>query len=141
MSWGTCYTGINNIHHDQPAMMSDGKYFTLYNPACDLNNKIQHKNGIKSNYEYRQFMINNGISIMNRNTKLFCGENAECLHKCSNPTTSTKYLFKNLQDNSTPYGYESSDLKNLYTGRQQLNNSFIAPIVTQDELLKMFSRK
>lgn len=141
MSWGTCYAGVNNIHHDQPALMNDGKYFTLYNPACDLNNKIQHRNGIKSNYEYRQFMIKNGISIMNRNSKLFCGENAECLHKCSNPSSSGKYLFKNLQDNSTPYGYESSDLKNLYTERQELNNSFVAPILTQDNLLKMLSRK
>ena len=29
MSWGTCYAGVNNIHHDQPAMMSDGKNFII----------------------------------------------------------------------------------------------------------------
>ena len=141
MSWGTCYAGVNNIHHDQPAKMSDGKTFTLYNPACDLNNKLQHKNGIKSNYEYRQFLINNGVSIMGRNSKLFCGENAECLHKSNNNNTFSKYLFKNLQDNTTPYGYETSDLKNLYTSKQELNNSYVTPIVTQDQLLKLLSRK
>ena len=141
MSWGTCYSGANNIHPEQPAMMSDGKTFTLYNPACDVNNRIQHKNGIKSNYEYRQFMIKNGISIMNKNSKVFCEQNAECLHKCGNPSTYSKYLFKGLYDDNQPYGYENSDLKNLYTGRQELNNSYISPIVTQDDLLKLSSRK
>ena len=34
-----------------------------------------------------------------------------------------------------------ADLKNLYTGRQELNNSYISPIVTQDDLLKLSSRK
>lgn len=140
MSWGTCYAGVNNIHPDQPAQMSDGKTFTLYNPACNLNNKIQHKNGIKSNYEYRQFMIKNGISIMNKNSKSFCDQNAECLHKCNNNASNGKYLFKGLHDKVQPYGYESSDLKNLYISRQELNNSYIAPIITQDELLKYSSR-
>ena len=112
----------------------------LYIILHNLNNKIQHKNGIKSNYEYRQFMIKNGISIMNKNSKSFCDQNAECLHKCNNNASNGKYLFKGLHDKVQPYGYESSDLKNLYISRQELNNSYIAPIITQDELLKYSSR-
>ena len=55
MSWGTCYAGSNNIHFDRPAMMSDGKNYTLYNPACDLNKKIQQKNNLKNNLNIDSF--------------------------------------------------------------------------------------
>ena len=34
-----------------------------------------------------------------------------------------------------PYGYESSDLKNLYISRQGLNSRLTAPMVSQDQLL------
>jgi hypothetical protein len=47
MSWGTCYSGSNNIHFDYPALMSDGSY-TDWNPSCAVNNQhisfVEHKN-------------------------------------------------------------------------------------------------
>lgn len=139
MSWGTCYAGSNNIHFDRPAMMSDGKNYTLYNPACDLNKKIQQKNNLKNNFEYRQFLITNGISIMNKNNKIVCEGNSECVKPSASNINTHKYLFKKISDNTRPYGYESSDLKNIYLSRQDLNSKFVAPIVTQEELLKLNS--
>lgn len=140
MSWGTCYSGSNNIHPNYPALMSDGKMFTLYNPACDLNKKLKQKNGMKNNYEYRQFLIKNGVSLMNQNNIASCNECSECvLQNTSNDKSYGKYLFTSVRDNSKPYGYQNSNLKNLYLERQSLNSQFVSPIVTQDELLRIQS--
>ena len=43
--------------------------------------------------------------------------------------------FKSCQDNSKPFGYESSDLKNIYLSKQALNARLKAPIITQEQLL------
>ena len=137
MSWGTLYAGSNNIHHDKMALMSDGKHFTLYNPACDVNKKIQEKNGMKNNYEYRQFMINNGISLMNKNNMSVCNEGSECvLNSVSKNKSFGKYLYKSAQDMTKPYGFQQSDLKNIYLELQELNITYETPIVTKDDLLK-----
>jgi len=141
MSWGTCYAGSNNIHPNYPALMSDGKQFTLFNPACDLNEKLKKKTGMKNNYEYRQFLISNGVSLMNKNGMSSCNESSECVGSISNMKSYGKYLYKSINDNKQHYGYESSDLKKLYLERKELQNSYVAPIVTQEELLRLASRR
>ena len=40
MSWGTCYGGSNNIHFGFPPLMSDGRNYATWNPACDINTKL-----------------------------------------------------------------------------------------------------
>jgi hypothetical protein len=141
MSWGTCYSGSNNIHNEYPPLMSDGRQFTLINPACDLNNKLKKKIGMKNNYEYRQFMISNGITLMNKNNISSCKESSECMNQVMNTNSYGKYLYKSITDHKKHYGYESSDLKNLYLGRRELQSSYVSPIVTQEELLKLSSMK
>ena len=59
MSWGTCYGASNNIHFDFPPLMSDGRNFATWIPACKINEDIQHANDITTNYEYRQYLTKN----------------------------------------------------------------------------------
>ena len=59
----------------------------------------------------------------------------------NNVDTNNKYIYKDTTDNSIPYGYEHSDLKNLYLSRHQLASKNIAPIMTQEELLIQKSQK
>ena len=40
-----------------------------------------------------------------------------------------KYIFNNVFDNNRPFGYEGSDLKNIYLSRQQLQARMDAPFV------------
>ena len=61
MSWGTCYAGSNNIHMGFPPLMSDGRNYSTWNPACDLNTKLRNKLGISNNYDYRQLANWNDI--------------------------------------------------------------------------------
>ena len=139
MSWGTCYTGSNNIHTDKPPLMSDSRIFTNVNPACDLNDKLKVSAGAKSNYQYRQYLIKNGRTIMQNNTVNACDESSECVKQSNELNNNNKYLFKSLTDKHIPYGYQDSDLKKLYISRAALQSKYVTPIVTQDDLLRMQS--
>jgi hypothetical protein len=51
------------------------------------------------------------------------------------PQSNVPYVFTSVLENSQPFGYENSDLKNYYLSRQQLQARMIAPVITQSELL------
>tara|TARA_Y100000385_G_C12832047_1_gene524989 strand:- start:222 stop:647 length:426 start_codon:yes stop_codon:yes gene_type:complete len=134
MSWATCYSGSNNIHHKSPPLMSDTRQFTNYDAACNNNNNIKKRYEITSNYAYRQFLINSGNAVMNANSNLA----KMCSTKSCNGSDNmhhNKYLFSNCQDNSVPFGYQSSDLKNMYLSREALQDSLSGPMLTQEQLL------
>jgi len=134
MSWATCYSGSNNIHHSAPALMSDERIFTSYQSACDLNKSVREQEGITSNYTYRQYLQNNALSIINENTKSAAScSNRPCLN--SNGGNTNKYMFDGCSDRTQPFGYESSDLKNMYLSSKILNSNLSGPIITQEELL------
>tara|TARA_B100001029_G_C15037133_1_gene440912 strand:+ start:43 stop:516 length:474 start_codon:yes stop_codon:yes gene_type:complete len=134
MSWRTCYSGSNNIHHTSPAWMSDSRQFTNWNSICSINNDTKKMFSIDNNYNYRQFLINNAETIMSANT---ISANNCSSDPCKNPnnTQHDKHLFIDCNDSSMPYGYESTDLKNLYLSRKKLDHNLSGPILTQEQLL------
>ena len=69
MSWATCYSGSNNIHFNTPPLMSDGRHYSNYDPSCKANNELRDSLGIKNNYQYRQWLINNGNAVQRQNKK------------------------------------------------------------------------
>ena len=114
--------------------MSDTRQFTNYDAACNNNNNIKKRYEITSNYAYRQFLINSGNAVMNANSNLA----KMCSTKSCNGSDNkhhNKYLFSNCQDNSVPFGYQSSDLKNMYLSREALQDSLSGPMLTQEQLL------
>ena len=48
MSWGTCYSGSNNIHFDFPPIMADGRNYATWQPGAAINATIRKEEGIKS---------------------------------------------------------------------------------------------
>lgn len=62
-----CDKVSNNKYFNCPARMDDGRTFTDYRPSCFLENELQFSNKIPNSYEYRQFLIHNSVSIMNKN--------------------------------------------------------------------------
>ena len=135
MSWATCYSGSNNIHFNLPPLMSDGREYSKYDPACKANNTLRNDLGIKNNYQYRQWLINNANIIAKKNRSASCNQCSECVKYATQVPKTQKYLFKGCADNSKPYGYEDSDLKNIYLSSQSLNSRLHAPILTQEQLL------
>ena len=139
MSWSTCYKGSNNIYSDFPAMMSDGRVYTEHDTSCEINNGILSNAGIDNNYDYRQYLIHNGLDIMSQN--MSSSQSSSNVKTFTNNVSTNKYLFKSMSDKTQPSGYETSDLKNLYLSRKELESKMSAPFVTQEELLKMRANK
>lgn len=143
MSWGTCYSGSNNIHFGFPPVMSDGRNYSQWQPGAVINKEIQQQANIQSNWEYRKYLTENANSIIEHNQLASCNECGGCPYYGNNQQTSSNkpFLYKSGSDKSQPYGYESSDLKNLYLSRSSLEQRMVAPSISQDQLLNYYSEK
>ena len=132
MSWGTCYSGSNNIHFNFPPIMADGRNFAQWQPDAAVNKQIQQKEGITNNWSYRQYLQHNGLQIMNYNTTEACYELGLDPHiqTGKTPSDNVPYTFKSTFDTGKPgFGYCNSDLKNPYLSREQLNSRLISPSI------------
>lgn len=130
MSWGTCYSGSNNINFNFPPIMSDGRNYARWQPDAVINEELQKNAGITSNWEYRKYLQKNGLSIINDNSLESYNELGYYPFSKSDktPSSNVPYKFKGIFDTSTPgFGYCSSDLKNLYLSREQLNARMCSP--------------
>ncbi len=141
MSWATCYnckSASNNIHFDYPPLMSDGRNYTNWTPMSKKNEEHFKNSGIKSNFEYRQYLVRNADSIMKHNMKDVCDSCGVCDYGVplqKKETLNGKYLYKSCKDATQPYGYENSDLKNLYLSRQSIQSELYAPLMSQQGYL------
>jgi hypothetical protein len=135
MSWRTCYSGSNNIHFDSPPIMMDGRNYASWQPEAVINKRIQTQEGINNNWNYRKFMQNNGLEIMKFNNMQSCytlGLESR-FETSSEPASNVPYKFRNVFDTGTPgFGYNTSDLKNPYLTREQLNARLIAPSINMN---------
>lgn len=137
MSWGTCYTGCNNIHFDFPPIMADGRNYATWQPGAEASDKIRKEAGINSNWKYRQYMTENADSIIRRNQVEACDQCCSCpaVYGDASKGANTPFLYKSCMDNAKPVGYESSDLKTMYLSSYQLQCRLNTPVLTQDQLL------
>ena len=135
MSWGTCYSGSNNIHFDFPPIMSDGRNFASWQPGAEINKSIRKENNIVSNSQYRNYLVHNADQIIKLNQQEACDDCGCCNIQQSQRTTNTPYVYQSCVQNNMPFGYENSDLKSAYLSSQQLQCRMSAPILTQEQYL------
>jgi hypothetical protein len=136
MSWATCFSGSNNIHFNFPPIMQDGRTYSSYQPEAVVNQRIQEVNNINSNWKYRQFLTQNANQIMQFNTTEACYTLGLSPHYATNatPSSNVPFLYKSTFDTSSPgFGYPTSDLKNPYLSRQQLEARMISPSITMND--------
>lgn len=138
MSWGTCYSGTNNIHFDFPPIMNDGRNYASWQPGAVINNEIRKEQGIKSNWQYRKYLIENADTIIKNNQLSACDQCCACPARYGNgqTTSNTPFLYKSCVDNSQPYGYENSDLKKEYLSKYQLQARMVTPVMSQAQLMQ-----
>lgn len=135
MSWRTCYSGSNNIHFDSPPIMADGRNYASWQPEAVINKRIQKQEGITNNWQYRKFLQNNGLQIMNYNNLEACYNLGLDTHvnSDSQPSSNVPFKFRNVFDTGAPgFGYNNSDLKNPYLSREKLNARLIAPSINMN---------
>lgn len=140
MSWGTCYSGSNNIHFDFPPIMMDGRNYSNWQPGAVINENIRQEAGIKSNAEYRSYLINHADKIIKYNQIQACDQCCPCPASygvSQNNSSNVPYLYKSCADVSVPFGYETSDLKTQYHSRQDLENRLRVPLLSQEQIIKM----
>ena len=142
MSWGTCYSGSNNIHFNFPPIMDDGRNYATWQPGAVVNEMIRQKNNITSNSDYRQYLTHNADEVMQANLIGACDSCGFNLNLISNENNNNNggnypkpFLFSSPWDQSRPFGYESSDLKNLYLSRHELQSRMMAPSLNQEQYL------
>ena len=129
MSWGTCYSGSNNILFNFPPIMADGRNYATWQPDAVINRRIQKQENIHTNWEYRRFLQKNGLQIMKYNNMEACYDLGLDPHVKSDrtPSENVPYVFKNTFDTSRPgFGYCNSDLKNPYLTSEQLNARLVS---------------
>jgi hypothetical protein len=137
--WENCYNASNNYDFNSPAKMADGRLWSQWQPDALVNQRIQTKEGIQSNWGYRQFLQQNGLQIMNYNTQEACYTLGLDPHVNSGktPSDNVPYTFKGTFDTSKPgFGYCNSDLKTPYLSREQLNARLIAPSINPADFRK-----
>jgi hypothetical protein len=131
----------NNIYDNFPPLMSDGREISdAYQPEAVVNNMLLKQTGITSNWEYRQYLTRNGREIMNFNYVSSTNDVGYFKRYQDTPGPyNSPYLYKSYLDNTKPPGYQNSDAKELYLTRQQLDARMVAPVITQDEIIKYSS--
>lgn len=134
----------NNKYPEFPPLMMDGRSITAsYQPESILNESIIRDNNIKSNWEYRKFLTHNSQNLMEYNFRESCNDSGYYKRYQDIITNQafTPYQYSSPTDNTRPFGYSSSDLKDLYLSREQLNASKVSPSITQEELIRGISNK
>jgi len=132
MSYATCYSGSNNIHFNFPPIMADGRNWASWQPEAVVNDRIQKKEGIQTNWDYRQYMQRNGLQIMKYNSAEACydlGLDPNTVTS-NTPSKNVPFMYKSSFDTQNPgFGYRSSDLKNPYLTREQLSLRLVSPSI------------
>ena len=85
-----CYKTSNNKHFGCPPRMADGRHFTDYRPSCHINNIIRTGNNVLNSFQYRNFLTNNAVELMDLNRNYACEKN--CCGPCKEPYHSVNTL-------------------------------------------------
>ena len=127
----------NNKYDGFPPIMSDGRTITAsYQPEAVLNNHLLKEIGVETNWQYRQYLIKNAREIEKYN-RLQTSTDAGYFKRYGDEPTKeykTPYVYKSAESSQKPPGYSSSDLKEIYLSREQLQSRMVAPQLTQAEL-------
>ena len=136
----------NNKYDGFPPLMSDGRSVTAtWQPESSINADLIQSNDIQSNWQYRRYLTQNAKEVMQYNFRESSNDIGyykrplDVLDIQSNLVSDINnkpYTFNSVLDNTKPLGYVSSDLKDTYLTREQLNSRKISPVITQEQLLK-----
>jgi hypothetical protein len=141
----------NNKYPGFPPLMMDGRSVTnTWQPESIINDDLIQSNNIRSNWEYRKYLTNNSQDIMkynfleSSNDVGYYKRSIDLPNMQSNRVSNMNglpYGFTSVLDQTKPFGYQTSDLKELYLSREQLESRKISPVITQADLLERVGNK
>lgn len=117
--------GTNNQYPEIPPFMSDGRSaFASWQPEAIINKEIIKDNNLQTNWEYRQFMMKNGLQIMQYNNK----------EACNDVGYYRRYVPEIKENKPINIENQSTDLKQMYFSREQLQSQRISKEITPEQL-------
>ena len=132
----------NTKYPEFPPLMCDGRSITAtWQPEATINADLIQSNNIQTNWEYRRYLTNNAKDVMEYNFRESSNDIGYYKRPYDLPNiqsnivsnmNQTPYSYSSALDNTMPFGHSSSDLKDLYLTREQLNARKIAPSVSQN---------
>ena len=123
----TLGAGSNNIHSNQPALMSDGRQNCSWLSEAIIDQKFQSMSGSASNWEYRKYLTSNATNMMSNNMKNEMINNVNNISPTIGTTVATPYNYNGIDDNTQVRNNFGSDLKQIYLSRQQLQSKMYSP--------------
>jgi hypothetical protein len=137
---------LNNKYDNFPPLMNDGRSVTnTWQPESTINADLLKSTGIQTNWQYRNFLVHHAKDIMEYNFREASNDvgyyrrpievDGMQTNRISDMNT-TPYLYKSVNDETRPKGFVSSDLKDMYLTKEQLESRKISPVITQEQLLK-----
>jgi len=134
----------NNQYPQFPPKMSDGRaLIASWQPEAVLNDQIIREQGIQSNWQYRKYLTENAKTLMTQQFTEACNDVGYYSRYAKEPVSPLQnngavypFGYASYIDNSKPFGYANSDLKETYLSREQLNSRKISPAITQEQLLQ-----
>ena len=132
----------NNVYRNFPPILEDGRsLIASYQPEAVMNSIILQQNHITSNWQYRRYLTDHAVEIMQQNFRESCNdvgyvERAEP----SQQKFSTPHRFQSIDEEARVIP-SASDLKTMYLSREQLDQRKQATTLTQEQLFQMNVRK
>lgn len=134
----------HNLYKDFPPFMNDGRVIVASWQQESITNKnLLESSGIKTNWAYRKFLTENSQSIAQQYQAESLNDIGYIARFAEAPPQSSPHphSYKSYLDNSKPFGYQTSDLKQMYLSQEQLNARKMAPAITQDQLMIYTSKQ
>lgn len=142
----------NNVYSGFPPIMSDGRALIgAWQPESLENDALIKDAGIKSNWDYRQYLQKNAETVVRRNFIESANDfgyyergpyekhiSGNFVPSVANASTAPA-IYTSVSQPEHSYGYSVSDLKQSYLSRDELNAKRQPMSITQEELLKMIS--
>tara|TARA_Y100000816_G_scaffold291607_1_gene283501 strand:- start:5653 stop:5973 length:321 start_codon:yes stop_codon:yes gene_type:complete len=101
----------------------------------EINNSIMEQNTITTNWNYRNYLIRNGKQIINHNKLNACLNRGIINEPLLDENKNTPpHLFTSVTDTGTPFGYQTSDLKEAFVFKRQNETRKVVPRIIQEKL-------
>jgi hypothetical protein len=117
----------NNQYKGFPPKMSDSRSLVSSSQPVSITDYYLKNNN--SNWEYREYLKNNSINIEKELHQKSLNDVGYYQRFIQTPNTESgnPYLYSSIFDNNKPFGYQSSDLKDIYITKEQLNARLMSP--------------
>ena len=128
--------GANSVYNGFPPIMMDGRAIVASDqPEAVLNNALMKELGIKSNWEYRNYLTKNAKDIMSYNYRESSNDVGYFKRYQDTPNEyNVPFTYPSFISDERPNGYQSSDLKQSYLSREQLNARKVAPVIKKEDI-------